>query len=40
MKTIARRSHTPLYESVANHLVRMMDSGALAVGSRAPSVRR
>ena len=29
----------PLYEKVATQLVHMIDSGALAVGSRAPSVR-
>jgi DNA-binding transcriptional MocR family regulator len=29
----------PLYEGVATQLVHMIDSGALAVGSRAPSVR-
>ncbi|MFT3786621.1 MAG: PLP-dependent aminotransferase family protein [Tepidisphaeraceae bacterium] len=29
----------PLYEEVANRIVAMIDSGTLAVGSRAPSVR-
>jgi DNA-binding transcriptional regulator YhcF (GntR family) len=29
----------PLYEQVAAKLVAMIDSGALAVGSRAPSIR-
>jgi DNA-binding transcriptional MocR family regulator len=32
-------SRAPLYEDVASQLVHMIDSGALAVGSRAPSVR-
>src|SRR5271155_580722 len=34
-----RKSEVPLYEDVATQLVQMIDSGALAVGSRAPSVR-
>ena len=38
-----RKAHktlkVPLYEEVATKLVQMIDSGALAVGSRAPSVR-
>lgn len=32
-------SKDPLYEEVAAQIVHMIDSGALAVGSRAPSVR-
>jgi DNA-binding transcriptional MocR family regulator len=34
-----RPSEAPIYEEVAAKLVQMIDSGALAVGSRAPSVR-
>src|SRR5271170_7883357 len=34
-----KKSQVPLYEQVAAKLVEMIDSGALAVGSRAPSVR-
>src|SRR5271163_3414638 len=34
-----KRAEGPLYEDVATQLVHMIDSGALAVGSRAPSVR-
>jgi DNA-binding transcriptional MocR family regulator len=33
------KSQAPLYEQVAAKLVEMIDSGTLAVGSRAPSVR-
>ena len=34
-----KQSQVPLYEKVAAKVVEMIDSGALAVGSRAPSVR-
>jgi DNA-binding transcriptional MocR family regulator len=34
-----RKSEVPIYEEVAAKLVQMIDSGALAMGSRAPSVR-
>jgi len=34
-----RQSEMPLYEEVAAKIVQMIDTGALAVGSRAPSVR-
>lgn len=39
MAKIHKKPQTPLYEDVAAQLVRMIDRGALAVGSRAPSVR-
>jgi DNA-binding transcriptional MocR family regulator len=35
----AKSPQLPLYEKVATQIVHMIDSGALAVGSRAPSVR-
>jgi len=34
-----KQSEVPLYEEVATQIIQMIDSGALAVGSRAPSVR-
>jgi DNA-binding transcriptional MocR family regulator len=34
-----KAAEVPLYEQVATHLVEMIDSGTLTVGSRAPSVR-
>jgi DNA-binding transcriptional MocR family regulator len=34
-----KKSQVPLYEKVATKLIEMIDSGTLAVGSRAPSVR-
>lgn len=34
-----QKSEVPLYEEVASRIVQIIDSGALAVGSRAPSVR-
>ena len=34
-----KSTQPPLYEEVANKIVQMIDSGTLAVGSRAPSVR-
>src|ERR1700678_4285213 len=39
MENALREVRGPLYEDVAAQLVRMIDSGTLAVGSRAPSVR-
>ena len=39
MPKLKRTSGTPLYETVAARIEQMIDSGALAVGSRVPSVR-
>jgi DNA-binding transcriptional MocR family regulator len=39
MRKAKKESQVPLYEQVAAKLVRMIESGTLAVGSRAPSVR-
>ena len=39
MRNTPKHSQNPLYEEVATKLIHMLDSGALAVGSRAPSVR-
>jgi DNA-binding transcriptional MocR family regulator len=39
MPKAAKQSQTTLYEEVAAKLIHMIDTGALAVGSRAPSVR-
>jgi DNA-binding transcriptional MocR family regulator len=39
MRHANRKAEVPLYEEVATQLLHMIDSGALAVGSRAPSVR-
>jgi DNA-binding transcriptional MocR family regulator len=39
MRKARKHSKTPLYEGVATRVIQMIDSGALAVGSRAPSVR-
>ena len=39
MAKLTAQSQDPLYEQVASQVIHMIDSGALAVGSRAPSVR-
>jgi DNA-binding transcriptional MocR family regulator len=39
MGKAVEQSEVPLYEEVAAQIIHMIDSGALAVGSRAPSVR-
>jgi len=39
MRKARKHPKSPLYEGVATRVVQMIDSGALAVGSRAPSVR-
>jgi DNA-binding transcriptional MocR family regulator len=39
MPQTEKEAQGPLYEQVAKQLVQMIDSGALAVGSRVPSVR-
>jgi DNA-binding transcriptional MocR family regulator len=39
MDKALKNAQVPLYEEVATRIVHMIDSGALAVGSRAPSVR-
>jgi DNA-binding transcriptional MocR family regulator len=39
MQQTLQKSELPLYEAVAAQIVHMIDTGALAVGSRAPSVR-
>jgi DNA-binding transcriptional MocR family regulator len=39
MENSQKESQVPLYEEVAARLTHMIDSGALAVGSKAPSVR-
>lgn len=40
MSATQTASQVPLYEDVAARLTRMMDSGALPVGARVPSVRK
>jgi DNA-binding transcriptional MocR family regulator len=39
MKQMDKPAQGPIYEQVATQIVQMIDCGALAVGSRAPSVR-
>ena len=39
MRNTPKHPQNPLYEEVATQIVHMIDTGALAVGSRAPSVR-
>jgi DNA-binding transcriptional MocR family regulator len=39
MRNTPKQLQNPLYEEVATQIVHMIDTGALAVGSRAPSVR-
>ena len=39
MPKLKKTPEIPLYEAVAARIEQMIDSGALAIGSRAPSVR-